>query len=58
MSKWHGGIGSRQRPMSVDKDEFNRRFDEIFTGRKAVATDKNREKYSLSGAKCMISLKL
>jgi len=43
MSKWHGGKGSRQRPMSVDKDEFNRRFDEIFTGRKAVAVDKNNE---------------
>jgi hypothetical protein len=27
--------------MSVDKDEFNRRFDEIFTGRKAVAANKN-----------------
>lgn len=41
MSNWRGGKGSRQRPMSVDKDEFNRRFDEIFTGRKAGGEKKN-----------------
>ena len=43
MSQWRGGKGSRQRPMSVDKDEFNRRFDEIFTGRKAERAIKNTE---------------
>jgi len=41
MSEWRGGKGSRQRPMSVDKNQFDKSFDAIFTGRKEVRATKN-----------------
>ena len=39
--EWRGGKGSRQRPMSIDKDQFDKSFDKIFTGRKAAGATKN-----------------
>ena len=34
MSKWHGGKGSKKRPMDIDQEQFNKNFEAIFGKKK------------------------
>jgi hypothetical protein len=38
--KWHGGKGSKPRPLSVSQDEFDNRFDLIFGKNKKTDAEK------------------
>lgn len=38
--KWHGGKGSKPRPLSVSQDEFDNRFDLIFGKKKKTDAEK------------------
>ena len=53
----HGGKGSKPRPFSVSKDEFDNRFDAIFGKKKIVedntGTDKNEYQDILSTEDCL-----
>ena len=34
MSSWHGGKGSKKRPMDIDQEQFDKNFDKIFGSKK------------------------
>ena len=44
MSKWHGGKGSKKRPMNIDQEQFDKNFDAIFGKKKKEKTDANETK--------------
>ena len=41
MSKWHGGKGSKKRPMNIDKEQFDKNLEAIF-GKKKKERGKRR----------------
>ena len=44
MSKWHGGKGSKKRPMNIDQEQFDKNFDAIFGEKKKEKADANETK--------------
>ena len=42
MTKWHGGKGSKKRPMDIDQEQFDKNFDAIF-GKKKKDKDKKEK---------------
>jgi len=44
MTKWQGGKGSKQRPMDIDKEQFDKNFDAIFGKKKKKKNKDKKEK--------------
>jgi hypothetical protein len=44
MSKWHGGKGSKKRPMNIDQEQFDKNFEAIFGKKKKEKADANEAK--------------
>ena len=44
MTKWHGGKGSKKRPMNIDQEQFDKNFDAIFGKKKKEKADANETK--------------
>ena len=44
MTKWQGGKGSKQRPMDIDKEQFDKNFDAIFGKKKKEDKDGDKAK--------------
>jgi hypothetical protein len=44
MSKWHGGKGSKKRPMQIDKEQFDKNFEAIFGKKKKEEKDGDKAK--------------
>jgi hypothetical protein len=44
MTKWHGGKGSKKRPMDIDQEQFDKNFEAIFGKKKKEKADANKTK--------------
>ena len=44
MSSWHGGKGSKKRPMNIDQEQFDKNFEAIFGKKKKEDADANETK--------------